>query len=88
MSQATCTVKALSDVARNTDARMHEAQLGHLGLISPPHREQLWPELSCAALGKGGGMPGPAALRAPAEGKLQGRVGEEGGGGGRGGRAA
>lgn len=67
VSQATCTVKALSYVVRNTDA--HKT-LGHLGLISP-HVEQLWPKLSCFAVGSQRNA-GRTALRAPTEGKLQG----------------
>lgn len=65
VSQTTCTVKALSFVARNTDA--HKT-LCHLGLISS-HPEQLWPKLSCVVVGRQRNA-GRTALRAPTEGKL------------------
>lgn len=67
VSQATCTVKALSYVVRNT---ITHKTLGHLGLISP-RVEQLWPKLSCFAVGSQRNA-GRTALRAPTEGKLQG----------------
>lgn len=44
--------------------------LCHLGLISP-HLEQLWPKLSCVAVGRRRNA-GRTSLCAPAEGKLQG----------------
>ena len=44
--------------------------LCHLGLISP-HLEQLWPKLSCVAVGRQRNA-GRTALRALTEGKLQG----------------
>lgn len=49
---------------------MHTNTLRHLGLISPCV-EQLWPKLSCFAVGSQRNA-GRTALRAPTEGKLQG----------------